>query len=65
MRSTFFLYGGTDIKWMEQFEKKASALANDPFIKETFHRVVFLRTRQPQYPKAFLEQNTKPFLLQV
>jgi hypothetical protein len=36
-----FLYGGTDIKWMEQFEKKASALANDPFIKETLSIELF------------------------
>ncbi|KAE8022604.1 hypothetical protein FH972_008390 [Carpinus fangiana] len=30
-----FLYGGTDSDWMEQFKEKASALADDPIIKET------------------------------
>ncbi|KAL6189536.1 hypothetical protein ACLB2K_040924 [Fragaria x ananassa] len=29
-----FFYGGKDNEWIQQFTKKATAIANDPFIKE-------------------------------
>ena len=33
-----FFYGGKDNEWIQQFNKKAAALANDPVMKDTVLR---------------------------